>query len=135
MPAAAPSRNPTDSGARTAPLDSEGREIAGRFRPGWPCCSDYVNAQAPAMLAERSTAVAACDRRLRKPRVPHPLSDGGRRPPVDSQEPAKISSNPATAPAPGCSPRSATPKATATTGLTWVITLARLVLDSRISAV
>src|SRR5207253_872128 len=39
----------------------------------------------------------------------------------------------ATAPAPGCSPRSVTPSATAITGLMYVITVARLVPASPIS--
>src|SRR3954467_2008291 len=50
---------------------------------------------------------------------------GGSRPSVDSQEPARISSSPAAAPAPGRSPRIVTPSATATTGATYVITAAR----------
>src|SRR4051794_25488823 len=51
-----------------------------------------------------------------------PSSAGGIRPPVDSHDPARISSSPATAPAPGRSPRTVTPSATATTGATYVIT-------------
>src|SRR3954469_4703278 len=46
------------------------------------------------------------------------LGPGGTRPSVDSHEPAMISSRPAIAPAPGRSPRTATPSATATTGAT-----------------
>src|SRR4051795_4935342 len=59
---------------------------------------------------------------------------GGSRPPVDSQEPARISSSPATALGPRCSPSSATPSATATTGFTYVITVARPGPTSPISA-
>ena len=43
---------------------------------------------------------------------------GGSRPSVASQEPARISSRPAMAPAVTCSPRTATPRASATVGLT-----------------
>src|SRR3954469_12678541 len=46
------------------------------------------------------------------------LGPGGSRPSVDSHEPAMMSSSPAIAPAPGRSPRTATPSATATTGAT-----------------
>src|SRR3954471_4526792 len=46
------------------------------------------------------------------------LGPGGSRPSVDSHEPAMMSSRPAIAPAPGRSPRTATPSATATTGAT-----------------
>src|SRR6266566_838955 len=50
----------------------------------------------------------------------------GTRPPVDSHEPPRISSNPTTDIAPRCSSSTTTPSRTATKGLMYVMTLARL---------
>ena len=49
-------------------------------------------------------------------RVTTAASPGGSRPSVDSHDPARISSSPTTAPAPGSSPSTAIPSARATTG-------------------
>ena len=93
------SRSSLRSCRRTGPryrLRSEQRRLTGCRAPG---------ARHPGWR-RRATRAARCD-------IP-----GGRRPSVDSQPPARISSRPATAPAPGCSPSSSTPRVTATTGLT-----------------
>src|SRR2546422_5311292 len=50
----------------------------------------------------------------------------GTRPPVDSHEPPRISTNPASDVGPRCSSSTTTPSSTATSGLMYVITLARL---------
>src|SRR6266511_5775641 len=60
-------------------------------------------------------------------RLTFPFSElKGTRPPVDSHEPARISTNPATDMGPRCSSSTTTPSRTATSGLMYVMTLARL---------
>ena len=66
----------------------------------------------------RQSEGAGLLRRLRRTRLIAPAIPGGSRPSVDSHEPARISSRPAIAPAPGRSPSTAMPSASATTGLT-----------------
>ena len=55
----------------------------------------------------RQSEGAGLLRRVRRARLTAPASPGGSRPSVDSQEPARISSSPAIAPAPGRSPSTA----------------------------